>query len=36
VIVHTDVEEVNGETEIHVGIISARRATRREAKRYRG
>jgi uncharacterized DUF497 family protein len=36
VIVHTDAEETNGETEVRIRIISARRATKREAGDYRG
>jgi uncharacterized DUF497 family protein len=32
VIVHTDAEETNGETEVRIRIISARRATKRETR----
>lgn len=35
VIVHTDAEETNGEAEIRIRIISARRATKREARDHR-
>jgi uncharacterized DUF497 family protein len=36
VVIHTDAEETNGETEVRIRIISARLATKREARDYRG
>jgi len=34
--VHTEAEEIAGEEELRIRIISARRASRREARDYRG